>query len=70
MTPNMGTADRTIRVLIAVAIGVLYYLHVISGTLAIVLGVIAVAFLLTSFVAFCPGYLPFGLSTRSKKQGS
>jgi hypothetical protein len=70
MTANMGTADRTIRVLIAVAIGVLYFLHVISGTLAIVLCVIAVVFLLTSFVAFCPGYLPFGLSTRAKKQGS
>jgi hypothetical protein len=67
MMQNMGAADRTIRILIAVAIGVLYYLHVISGTLAIVLGVIAVIFVLTSFVAFCPAYLPFGLSTRAKK---
>ena len=70
MKQNMGTADRTIRILVAVAIGVLYYLHVISGTLAIVLGVIAVVFVLTSFVAFCPAYLPFGLSTRSKKPES
>jgi hypothetical protein len=70
MKANMGTADRTIRILIAVAIGVLYYLHVISGTLAIVLGVIAVVFVLTSFVAFCPGYLPFGISTRGGKPSS
>lgn len=67
MKQNMGTADRTIRILAAVAIGVLYYLHVIRGTLAIVLCVIAVLFVLTSFVGFCPGYLPFGLSTRAKK---
>ena len=67
MKINMGTADRTIRILIAVAIGVLYVLNVISGWLAIVLGVIAVVFLLTSFVGFCPAYLPFGLSTRPKE---
>jgi hypothetical protein len=66
MNINMGAADRTIRILIAIAIGVLYLLHVINGWLAIVLGVIAVVFLLTSFVGFCPAYLPFGLSTRPK----
>ncbi len=67
MKANMGTADRTIRILVAVVIGVLYYFRVISGTLAIVLCVVAVLFVLTSFVAFCPAYLPFGLSTRPKK---
>jgi len=67
MKKNMGTTDRVIRILIAVAIGVLYYLNVISGTLAIVLGVIAVIFLLTSFISLCPLYLPFGISTRKKK---
>ncbi|MDQ7842027.1 MAG: DUF2892 domain-containing protein [bacterium] len=38
-----------------------------SGTLAIVLGIVAVIFLLTSFVSTCPFYMPFGISTR--KQG-
>ncbi len=69
MHKNMGTADRTIRALLAVAVGVLYYLNVISGTLAIVLGVFAVVFLLTSFVSFCPAYLPFKLSTRKREMG-
>jgi hypothetical protein len=64
MNKNMGTADRAIRILIAVAIGVLYFMNVISGTLAIVLGIVAVVFLLTSFVSFCPAYLPFKISTR------
>ena len=69
MHKNMGTADRTIRALLAVAVGVLYYLNVISGTLAIVLGVFAVVFLLTSFVSFCPAYLRFKLSTRKREPG-
>ena len=69
MHKNMGTADRTIRALLAVAVGVLYFLNVISGTLAIVLGVFAVVFLLTSFVSFCPAYLPFKLSTRKREPG-
>jgi hypothetical protein len=68
MKTNMGTADRAIRSLIAVAIAVLYFLHVISGTLAIVLGVIAVVFLLTSFVSVCPAYLPFGISTKGRQE--
>jgi len=67
MIKNMGTADRVIRTLIAVAIGVLYVTKVISGTVALVLGVLAFVFLLTSLVSFCPGYLPFGLSTAGKK---
>jgi Inner membrane protein YgaP-like, transmembrane domain len=63
MKVNMGTADRVIRFLIVVAIAALYFTHRIGGTIAIVLGVIAVVFLVTSMVGFCPGYLPFGIST-------
>lgn len=62
----MGNADRIIRSIIAVVIAVLYFTGVIPGTLGIVLLVLAVVFLLTSFISFCPLYLPFGLSTRSK----
>ncbi len=64
MNKNMGTADRVIRTLIAVAVGVLYFTNVISGTAAIVLGIVAVIFLLTSFIGWCPAYLPFKISTR------
>lgn len=64
MTKNMGTADRAIRTLIAIAIAVLYFTGTISGTLAIVLGIVAVTFLVTSLIGWCPSYLPFGLSTR------
>ncbi len=64
MTNNMGTTDRVIRTLIALVIAVLYFTGAISGTLAILLGIVAIAFLVTSLVGWCPIYLPFGLSTR------
>ena len=66
MTRNMGTVDRVVRAVAAIAIGVLYFTGRISGTLAIVLGVMAVAFLASSLVGSCPGYLPFGFSTRKQ----
>ncbi len=64
MKTNMGTIDRIIRTVLALPVGVLYFTGQISGTVAIVLGVLAVIFLLTSFISFCPLYLPFGISTR------
>lgn len=66
MKKNMGMADKAIRFVLAIIIGILYYTNVINGTLAIILGVIAVAFIVTSFVSFCPLYLPFGINTRKK----
>ncbi|NND94318.1 MAG: DUF2892 domain-containing protein [Flavobacteriales bacterium] len=68
MKKNMGTADRIIRVMIALIIGALYFTGVISGTLTIVLSVLAGVFLLTSLVSFCPLYAPFGFSTCPLKQ--
>ena len=69
MTKNMGWLDRGIRTLIAIAIGVLYFTDQISGVVAVVLGIVALAFLVTSFVAWCPAYLPFNLSTRKSSGG-
>ncbi|MBC7187951.1 MAG: DUF2892 domain-containing protein [Calditrichaeota bacterium] len=68
MKKNMGSVDRTVRILVALVIALLYILNVISGTLAIILGIVAVVFLLTSFVGFCPLYVPFKICTLSKKE--
>lgn len=67
MKQNMGTEDRILRLIAAIAVGVLYGLGYISGTLALVLGGVAIAFFVTSFIGWCPLYLPFGLSTLRKK---
>ena len=66
MNLNMGPADRVIRLVVGAVIAVLYGLGMISGTVAIVLGVIALIFIATSFMGTCPAYLPFGLSTKKK----
>ena len=67
MKKNMGSIDRAVRLLAVVVIGILYFTDQITGTAAIVLGIIAAVFLLTSVVAFCPLYLPLKLSTIKKK---
>lgn len=68
MKKNMGTADKVIRILIAIIIAVLFYLKILTGTLGIVLLILAGIFLLTSFISFCPLYTIFGLNTGAKKK--
>ncbi|ABC44885.1 hypothetical protein SRU_1976 [Salinibacter ruber DSM 13855] len=68
MTQNMGSLDRILRTVAAFVVGVLYATGTLGGTTALVLGVGAVAFLLTSFVGTCPVYLPMGLSTRHEQR--
>lgn len=64
----MGSADKIIRVIIAAIIGVLYFTGTISGTLGIILLVLAGVFVLTSFISFCPLYAPFGIRTCAVKE--
>ncbi|MCB0719384.1 MAG: DUF2892 domain-containing protein [Bacteroidetes bacterium] len=70
MKKNMGSVDRIVRVLFAVIVAILYFTGNISGTAAIILGVLAVVFVLTSAVGSCPLYIPLGLSTTGKKADS
>lgn len=64
MKQNMGNTDKIIRLVVAAIIAVLYFTGQLSGTAAIVLGIIAVAFVVTSLLGWCPSYLPFGISTK------
>ena len=66
MKANMGVIDKSVRIAAAVVIAILYFTHVISGTVAIILLIIAGIFIVTSFISFCPMYYPFGISTRKK----
>ena len=68
MITNMGKFDRTFRLLLMAAIGALYFKHIITGTLGIILMILAGVFLLTSLIRFCPLYLPFGIRTNGKKE--
>jgi hypothetical protein len=66
MLKNIGSSDRVIRIVLALAIILLYLTNKISGIAAIILGVIAIVLLLTSFISYCPLYVPFKISTRKK----
>jgi hypothetical protein len=67
MNKNMGTIDRVLRLLVATAIVALYLTGKISGVTFIVLGILALIFVVTSIVSFCPLYWPLKISTIGKK---
>jgi hypothetical protein len=67
MKRNMGAVDRTIRILLALIVLALYLSHMISGLVAIILGIVALVFLLTGVFGSCPGYVPLKWSTRKEK---
>jgi hypothetical protein len=67
MKKNVGTIDKAIRILVAVIVVVLYFTHVISGVLAIILLALSAIFVVTSLLSFCPIWLALGLSTRKKE---
>ena len=68
MKKNMGKTDKGIRVIIAVIIALLYYFNIIEGAIAYVLMALAMVLLITSFINFCPLYVPFGISTCKTKK--
>lgn len=63
MKKNMGKADRIIRIILAVMMAVLYFTNTVTGTFGIVLLVLAVVFVSTSIISFCPLYSIVGLNT-------
>ena len=67
MKKNMGVTDKRIRVFIAVLLFSLYYFKVIEGTLGMIGLGLALIFVITSFISFCPLYAPFGITTCKKK---
>ena len=68
MKKNMGNADRIIRLLLAAVIAVLYFTNTITGTLGIVLLVLAGVFVLTGLIGVCPLYALLGLNTCAAKK--
>ncbi len=68
MKKNMGTIDRVLRAGLAVVIAVLYFAGQITGTAAVILGILSVIFLVTSITAICPLYMPFGISTMKREK--
>ena len=68
MKKNMTSVDRWIRSILAATAVTLYFTHVITGTTGIVILVIAIVFLLTSFAGSCPLYSVFGIGAAKGKR--
>jgi uncharacterized MAPEG superfamily protein len=68
MKRNLGNADRLIRVLLAVFFAVLFFNHLVTGVAGAVLIILAVVFLLTSMVGFCPLYAALGIKINASKK--
>ena len=66
MKKNMGTIDRVIRILLAIVVIGLYLNGSITGAAAIILGILAFVFIVTSLIGFCPLYVPLKISTIGK----
>jgi hypothetical protein len=67
MKKNMGSTDKTIRVIIALVFAVLFFTKTVQGTFGYILLAVAIVFLLTSLVGFCPLYALFGISSCKKE---
>ncbi len=68
MKKNVGTIDRVIRLVVSVILAYLYFSDIVTGTLGIVVLIIAGVFTLTSLVGTCAIYALVGMSTASKKE--
>lgn len=68
MKKNMGLTDQIIRIVLAAIVGLLFFTETISGTTALILGALAIIFVITSFIGFCPLYSPLGINTRKSKK--
>ncbi|MBN9204446.1 YgaP family membrane protein [Methylibium petroleiphilum] len=64
MNPNVGTLDRSVRIVVGAAL--------IAATVAGVIGPwgwLGVVPIVTGLFRFCPAYLPFGLNTCATRGG-
>lgn len=70
MVKNIGSADKMIRLIIAAIVIALYFTGTVTGTLGIVLLVVAGVLVLTSFISFCPLYAMLGINSCPVKNDS
>jgi hypothetical protein len=67
MKCNLGVLDRILRLILAAAVAILFFTKQLTGIAAVILGVLAVIFFLTSVIGFCPLYSIFDLSSAKKE---
>ena len=63
---NVGKVDKIVRFILAAIFVGLILTGTVSGIFAVILGILATVFVVTSLVSFCPLYYPFKFSTRKE----
>ena len=66
----MGSTDKTLRIIAAIILGILYFTDTVTGVPGTIILIIGIIFLLTSFIGYCPLYSPFKISTIKKDKKS
>lgn len=61
---NIGRLDRALRLSLAALVVLLFLAGRLRGMLALVLGIFASNWIVTSLTGFCPVYWPLRFSTR------
>jgi len=67
MTTNVGNADRVIRIIIPAAIILLSIFKIITGTVDLILLIVAFILVVTGIIGICPLYRLLGINTCRKK---
>jgi len=67
MKANIGSLDKVIRIILAIAFAMLYITKMVEGTLGIILLIVGGVLLLTSIINFCPLYAILGWSSGKEK---
>jgi hypothetical protein len=68
MDKNVGPADRVVRIVVALGLGILIYLGTIGSTAAIIAGIVALYLLLSGLLAKCLVYKLVGVDTSVQEQ--
>jgi uncharacterized membrane protein HdeD (DUF308 family) len=63
MIRNVGTIDRSIRIVLGIVLIALGLTHVVTGGVAIAASVIGAIALVTGVFRYCPAWSVFGINT-------
>jgi hypothetical protein len=68
MKKNIGPTDRIIRIAAGIILGIIFFANIVSGTLGIIVIILAALLLLFGLIGNCPLYIPFGINTCKTKE--
>ena len=68
MKSNVGTVDKTIRILLAIVLVTLYFTDTLTDKVGYIALALAGVLVVTSLVSFCPLYALVGLNTCPTKK--